>query len=307
MSFSGFTLPTELTDIIIDLLRDDTTCLRRCSLVCKAWIPPTRRHLFHEISIGPNDDSGKHERLLQLVLSSPDIVQFIRCLLLGGAENGEDMVLRSRAWARIRETQSLHRLLSMLSKVQSLSLTNHLPWNNYSLGFRHSIKSILRLPSFTHLELRHCYFASSHCFTSLICNCSALNRLLLWNIEIGPHRNPFGTDSDECSEDEDAHVGQVDRRYRLNDLRMDWCSPSTIRDWLLGSQSPIDTTSIRILRIIMDSSDYGLYTTVNKLIKSTSHSLREVTLSIGVIVNQGDTGTNLLIMFHIAHCNHFIR
>jgi hypothetical protein len=214
----------------------------------------------------------------------------------------------SITWARIQKTQSLPRLLSMLSKAQSLSLTNHLAWNNCSLDFRHSIKSILRLPSFTHLELRHCYFANSNYFTSLICGCSALNRLHLSDINIRPHHycSPFETDSDECSEDEDAHVSQVDRCYRLDDLQMDWCSQSMIMDWLLGSQSPIDTTSIRTLRIIVDWSDHGLYTTVNRLIKSTCHSLCKLTLSTAVIVNQGDTGTNLLIMFHITHCNYII-
>ncbi|KAG5352787.1 hypothetical protein C0989_000449 [Termitomyces sp. Mn162] len=39
-------LPAELTDIIIDYLYTDICSLKACNLVCKAWQPRSRRHLF---------------------------------------------------------------------------------------------------------------------------------------------------------------------------------------------------------------------------------------------------------------------
>ncbi len=44
-------LPSELWDIIIDFLHDDKRAMRRCSLVCKAWISSSRLHLFHAVSL----------------------------------------------------------------------------------------------------------------------------------------------------------------------------------------------------------------------------------------------------------------
>ncbi|KAJ7877013.1 hypothetical protein B0H13DRAFT_2195037, partial [Mycena leptocephala] len=44
-------LPQELTDKIIDGLHDDMPSLRDCSLVCWAWVPATRFHLFSDITL----------------------------------------------------------------------------------------------------------------------------------------------------------------------------------------------------------------------------------------------------------------
>ncbi|KAF8056527.1 hypothetical protein FPV67DRAFT_1677915 [Lyophyllum atratum] len=45
------TLPPELTDIIIDYLFSDVRALKACSLVCKAWLPSCRCHLFRSIHL----------------------------------------------------------------------------------------------------------------------------------------------------------------------------------------------------------------------------------------------------------------
>lgn len=41
--------PQELCDYFIDHLHDDTNSLRSCGLVCKAWAPPARYHIFHTV------------------------------------------------------------------------------------------------------------------------------------------------------------------------------------------------------------------------------------------------------------------
>jgi hypothetical protein len=46
-------LPTELTDIIVDFLHDDEESLANCSLVCKAWLPAARYHIFKELLLHP--------------------------------------------------------------------------------------------------------------------------------------------------------------------------------------------------------------------------------------------------------------
>ena len=39
-------LPAELLDHIVDLLQDSRDTLKSCCLICKSWIPHTRKHLF---------------------------------------------------------------------------------------------------------------------------------------------------------------------------------------------------------------------------------------------------------------------
>ncbi|KAF7305347.1 APH domain-containing protein [Mycena chlorophos] len=44
-------LPSETHDLIIDHLHDDVPTLRQCSLVCKAWLPAARLHIFSIVDI----------------------------------------------------------------------------------------------------------------------------------------------------------------------------------------------------------------------------------------------------------------
>ncbi|KAK0447813.1 uncharacterized protein EV420DRAFT_1246316, partial [Desarmillaria tabescens] len=44
--------PPELCDRIIDFLHRDHKALEACSLVCRAWIPASRFHLFECIHYG---------------------------------------------------------------------------------------------------------------------------------------------------------------------------------------------------------------------------------------------------------------
>ncbi|KAI1794411.1 hypothetical protein LXA43DRAFT_1091930 [Ganoderma leucocontextum] len=49
-------LPPDLEFIIIDHFLHDKPTLAACSLVCSRWLPPSRRHLFHAITIKPRKD-----------------------------------------------------------------------------------------------------------------------------------------------------------------------------------------------------------------------------------------------------------
>ena len=49
-------LPPEILDSIIDLLRDEPETLKECCLVAKSWIPCTRKHLFADIQFSSIDD-----------------------------------------------------------------------------------------------------------------------------------------------------------------------------------------------------------------------------------------------------------
>jgi hypothetical protein len=70
-------LPPELTDDIINHLRSDREALAMCSLVCKAWLPASRYHLF-QVAFFQMPIS---KRRLELLKSSMCVlVPYARCL-----------------------------------------------------------------------------------------------------------------------------------------------------------------------------------------------------------------------------------
>jgi len=48
-------LPPEILDIIVDNLHDEPTTLKSCCLVCKLWVPRTRKHLFAHVEFDAAD------------------------------------------------------------------------------------------------------------------------------------------------------------------------------------------------------------------------------------------------------------
>ena len=48
------TLPNEVQDRILDFLHDDKPTLEACALVCRAWVPTSRFHLFRQIQLYPD-------------------------------------------------------------------------------------------------------------------------------------------------------------------------------------------------------------------------------------------------------------
>ncbi|KAJ7602337.1 hypothetical protein FB45DRAFT_901910 [Roridomyces roridus] len=62
-------LPRELCDLIIDYLHADRAALAACALVCRAWVPASRFHLFDHISL--SETTGRAAVVLNTLLSNP--------------------------------------------------------------------------------------------------------------------------------------------------------------------------------------------------------------------------------------------
>ncbi|KAI0714329.1 hypothetical protein C8T65DRAFT_738790 [Cerioporus squamosus] len=73
-------IPQEIYDEILANIRHDEDTLRSCSLVCHAWLPRARHHLFHSISLDPSSCSH-FEALAQ---SCPEFAPLVRVLELRG-------------------------------------------------------------------------------------------------------------------------------------------------------------------------------------------------------------------------------
>ncbi|KIK66711.1 hypothetical protein GYMLUDRAFT_911160 [Collybiopsis luxurians FD-317 M1] len=94
-------IPQELADVIIGFLYDDKAALFCCSLVCRAWMPTTRYHLFRCLQLKqaithhrPTAQNGAS--FLDLVLSPHNtIVPYINTLSLNAQQPWFEDILRA--------------------------------------------------------------------------------------------------------------------------------------------------------------------------------------------------------------------
>ncbi|KAK7044243.1 hypothetical protein VNI00_007965 [Paramarasmius palmivorus] len=82
MHVSNFLIPQEITDYIIDHFHDDPPTLAICALVCRAWYPASRHHLFAVVNISPRSIATFSDLLLQAPSGWFSIVPILRELSL---------------------------------------------------------------------------------------------------------------------------------------------------------------------------------------------------------------------------------
>lgn len=125
-------LPPDIFEEVIRHLRFEHLSLSACSLVCRTWVYPARRHLFYSLQV-PEARSD----LLQFLSTTPEVSQHIKELRLGH----DNPLVKSRH--RLNPS-SLRRLLQCLPSLRSLSInagfwepsmTNDIPSEALPLNF----------------------------------------------------------------------------------------------------------------------------------------------------------------------------
>ncbi|KAH9950198.1 hypothetical protein B0H21DRAFT_776768 [Amylocystis lapponica] len=110
-------LPPELVDETIDHLWADPAALRACSLVCRAWRPSTRLHLFRTVRVRSAADCA---RLGALLAAAPAIAPCVRRLTLHAEYSGVDgagVAQEDDGWV-----DAAAALLAKLDRVATLGL-----------------------------------------------------------------------------------------------------------------------------------------------------------------------------------------
>lgn len=116
-------LPQELVDIIIDHLHDDRHALAASALVCRAWVPPSRHHLFEILPV-----SSLNLQALLEILGNPN------CTFLFHVQDVHLEPMRDAHAKRIRPTPGwIDPLVPHLSNLVSAKILRvsavHLPIN----------------------------------------------------------------------------------------------------------------------------------------------------------------------------------
>ena len=252
-------LPPELIDNIIDHFHDDPATLHSCALVNSAWLPASRYHIFHRVSIRFNEGpypyntscGGEASRLYQILASSPKIVPYICDLLIYKGTKSLDPDLN-----QMTQEESLPLLLRLLTNLRRLEFKiAHRRMVGLELVRWHSrlIDSICMascLPSVAELRLCGLCFDNREHLLRMFRLFPALKVLHLKNIVLRVIKEGEGHYTayqyDEAEGGSDLVTTQ---RTRLDVLSLSFLHYPGITETLLHPQLFIDVTRIRQLNL----------------------------------------------------------
>jgi hypothetical protein len=139
--------PLEIEEIILDILSEDDedhSALKTCSLVCQAFLPICRKHIFGSIVLNDSKrfkcpDSHEFVRLLS---KSPEIADYVRKL---------DFTVRKGDMS----IPSIQESLKRISRLESLTVLGWVPrtlnWSNNPI--RPALLHLLHLRTLTHFNV----------------------------------------------------------------------------------------------------------------------------------------------------------
>jgi hypothetical protein len=200
MSFVN--LPPELLDTVMDNLQSDTTSLIACSLVCKAWLPSARRHIFATMQLSHPE---RHFCQFLKSCSRSAIIPFIRHLDIVG---------------KYMYTQNLNECLPQLvefTEVNSLTLS-YIRW--YILDAQTKVAFFSNFATIVRLSLSQIDFKSFWEFAQFVCAFPCMETLV---VESALWGEPFSIASTTL---------RLPSNLRTLDLR--GCSKLDLMNWFLS-------------------------------------------------------------------------
>ena len=145
--------PLEIEETILDFLAEDDKChsaLKTCSLVCHAFLPICRKHIFGSIVLCNVTDMvppftgltlHRFERLLR---ETPEIADYIRKLVLDYDNQITDLT-----------SSLIQKSFKQISRLEFLTIpcniVRKLDWSNNPI--RPALLHLLHLPTLTHFKM----------------------------------------------------------------------------------------------------------------------------------------------------------
>ncbi|KAJ7458832.1 hypothetical protein B0H11DRAFT_184750 [Mycena galericulata] len=117
-------LPRELCDFVVDYLHAERASLGACALVCRAWVPASRFHLFERISL--SGDEGRAAAHLNELLASPHATFAPAVRKLEFYDALMPVQIRARGIGRVQVKTLLEIVphISQLRQIHSLTLSD---------------------------------------------------------------------------------------------------------------------------------------------------------------------------------------
>ena len=136
MPSSSTILPLEIEETILNLLSDEA--LKTCSLVCQAFLPTCRKHIFGSIVLNGYGASGSAVAFERLLRETPEIADYIR--KLDYTFETADLI-----------SPSIQESLKRISRLEFFTLRK-LNWRYNLNSIRPALLHLLHLTTLTHFE-----------------------------------------------------------------------------------------------------------------------------------------------------------
>ncbi|KAJ7196100.1 hypothetical protein GGX14DRAFT_575185 [Mycena pura] len=233
-------LPQELIDKIIDCFHDNPRMLRRCSLVCWAWIPATRFHIFGSVTL------RRWHRLVYPqfrpfieMLAAPlcTFAPFVTHVVLEGFDS-----MPPQQWQHPRELNSMaprprefNPAFSVLPRLPALTALTFYGWMNLADQSVHHLAAAATLSAIT---LRSVQLQSVAQLFDMLELCPSLTDLTVVSTSWRPS-NP--TDS--------SPIGYSHARF-IRKLRLSDCSMADVLDVFLAARVPLPCSTVKLEGII---------------------------------------------------------
>ncbi|EMD39707.1 hypothetical protein CERSUDRAFT_112011 [Gelatoporia subvermispora B] len=237
-------LPPELTDIIIDLVSDDSVSLRSCSLTCSSWLPRTRVHLFKNVSVSVRNA----EAFEKLITITPEIGSYVREIHV---YHQHGVYQSSPVWL---DTNILRPLSKYLQQVRKIVLAGEGTYTPTSL---------IQLPSIEILEIRDCGIDSLDDLLSLMVGLPRLRSIISRGTDYGPsHKPPKRQDEAPPS-------------LRVLEFVQSFMTPGIYMDWLIAQSMCTHLESLTAVPVAMQHIPH-----LGRVVQACSSTLRHIRISV---------------------------
>lgn len=281
-------LPQELVDAILDYLHDENKTMRSCALVCHAWLPSSRNHLFAKICLkATSPQTGiavpqeRCERLYKLLQRVPAIIPCIRELEIcegNPLHHYNSDVQGSTTW--VTTERSLAALFRMLTHVQrfKFAATSTLYWTLLPPTFQNALYTLLAQPSLAYLRLHSWMFPNVAALTGLLAHCKNLRAFALSSTNVSGSDSGPELGLDACVPGD----GEIDGRgvvccAPLEVLTLDFVTFAHLEYWLLAHPALVDVRCLRELRV----ANFHDAQIIKKLLLTVGDSLEHFHLKPG--------------------------
>ncbi|KAI0925674.1 hypothetical protein AcV5_008350 [Taiwanofungus camphoratus] len=291
--------PIEIFERIIDFLSGDhpfwldRQTLSYCALTCRAWLPRSRYHLFHDVTIR---NSRQLYRFAKQLTASPHLDGLVDELSI---VYPHPRLLNVVPIMLARKLTKVNRLRIHGGLLEQLRL---------SRVDQKFLMPLAEFASITQFELIDATFAKLTDFGRLIC--AFTNLSILTCMRVGWPQCRSKPPSFACYR---SH-------FKLKGLFLESCPISDIVDWLLAVSSVE-----RVETVMLPSLDLEHLHSTGRLLRSIGSSLHSLTIGFSAFVNEsvltdaierhlGLAHTTSLVSLHLvhqhhssqeAHCKHF--
>ena len=127
-------IPPELDDYIIRFLGDDSISLRSCALVCRAWLVPSQRLLFYEVTIGSQQ---QYENFAEVITNSTFLQECVHILRI---DRSKYLYSLNYPWINTKLAPALSSLLTNLHTFELVKVDER--WRRETFTHLSKLKSL---------------------------------------------------------------------------------------------------------------------------------------------------------------------